>query len=201
MPVTVFQTAAPDEFHLGWLARLHASALAGDLLPSLGPSFLRHFYSALREGGNGMFYFARENGAPVGALVATRNRSGMRRDLIRFQGVNIAWDLFACSLRRPSLLAAILRASRYGSKEEGMSHELLFLGVDSLVRGRGTGGLLLNAYRTDLSRSGADAFLVVVGSKNEGARRFYVRHGGQERNSLCLGPQSLVQFIFQAGSA
>ena len=186
--------------HARRVAEIHASALPGDFLPSLGTGFLCVFYRAALESG-AAFGFVQEAGGRVGGFVLGSADTGrlFHRVILR-AALPLGWAALPAILRRPSLLARVAETFLYPQREASArgapaqevrvqeavaqeAAELVVIAVDSQLRGQGSGQALVRALDEAFLAQGVHSYKVTVLQSNPGANRFYQRLG------FCLAGQ------------
>jgi ribosomal protein S18 acetylase RimI-like enzyme len=177
VPVTTLR-----EKHLGRVAHLHAAALAGDFLPSLGEPFLRAFYRAGLSQGLVSGYVWTEGGQPAGFVACSRDTSTLFRRILRTAAFKLARAGLPAMLRRPRLFLKAAETFLYPRREgaggaAAIPAELLVIAVDERLRGRGVGEALVRALESDFCQAGITTYKVTVLQANAGANRFYQRLG------------------------
>lgn len=166
--------------HVEAAARLHASALAGDFLPSLGPAFLSVFYrTALAR--NQLFGFVQvEAGQVEGFVAASPDTSRLFRSVLAGASLNLAWAALPAVLRKPGLLLKVAETFLYPRREAqaGTAEaELLVIAVEAEKRGCGIGEALVQALNEAFRAQNVPVYKVTVLETNPGANRFYRRLG------------------------
>lgn len=178
-----------DRTHAATAAELHAAGQPGTFLTSLGPAFLRALYTAIPASPYGFGFAALEaaSGEMIGVVAASTNTSDLFRDIALRQVWRIAPPIAMRLLRHPTLLPKILQTLAYPSAEvHPGAGELLFIGVRETLRSRGIGAQLYAALLEECRRRGVAVLTVLVDASNEGANRFYRRHGFQYDTSQTL---------------
>jgi ribosomal protein S18 acetylase RimI-like enzyme len=167
------------EDHLRAVARLHAGALAGDFLPSLGERFLHVFYrGALRSRLASGFVNLNEAGAVTGFILGSLDSSALFRYVASRSAGSLGWAALPAVLKRPALLLKVVETFLYPSKESADEKaELLVIAVEASCRSQGLGEALVRTLEEVLRAQGIRAYKVTVLQSNPGANRFYQRLG------------------------
>lgn len=178
-----------DRTHAATAAELHAAGQPGTFLTSLGPAFLRALYTAIPASPYGFGFAALDpgGGEMIGVVAGSTNTSDLFRDIALRQVWRIAPPVALRLARHPTLLPKILQTLTYPAAEVyADAGELLFIGVRPVLRSRGIGAQLYTALLEECRRRGIAVLTVLVDATNEGANRFYRRHGFQYDTSHTL---------------
>jgi ribosomal protein S18 acetylase RimI-like enzyme len=163
------------------VARLHAAALAGDFLPSLGEPFLRVFYRAALESGMA-FGFVDTVGKRVrGFVLGSLDTSSLFRQVVLRAAPELGRAALPALLKRPGLLLKVAETFLYPAREAEVRDktELLVIAVEAEARSRGLGAALVQALNSAFRQHRARSYKVTVLQSNAGANRFYQRLGFQ----------------------
>jgi ribosomal protein S18 acetylase RimI-like enzyme len=166
--------------HAGAVACIHAQALAGDFLPSLGINFLRVFYEGALDQGAG-FGFVDLEEKPRGFVFGSADTRALFKRVMLSRMLALGLAALPALLRRPLLLRNVAETFLYPSKEGQSPHqaELVVIGVDTESRGRGIGQALVAELNRAFRAQGIVAYKVTVLRSNPRANRFYQRLGFQ----------------------
>lgn len=177
--MTTIVPLTPD--HAATAAALHAAGQPGTFLTSLGPAFLRALYRAIPASPHGFGFAALDaGGTMVGVVAAATETGALYKDLLLRQAWRLAPPVALQLLRRPTLLPNIVRSLLYpGAEPHPGAGELLFIGVRPERRSHGIGADLTTALLDGCRARGIGVLTVLVDAANEGANRFYQRHGFQ----------------------
>jgi ribosomal protein S18 acetylase RimI-like enzyme len=169
-------------------ARLHAAALAGDFLPSLGIPFLTVFYRTAIEHGLGFGFMDFESEQPVGFVFASADTSVLFRRVVRRAAFPLGWAALPAVLRHPSLLLKVAETFLYPRREAAVAEtaELLVIAVDNRKRSQGIGQTLVDELNRAFVKMGVRSYKVTVLQANTGANRFYSRNGFELAGSFHL---------------
>ena len=167
--------------HAGAVARIHADALSGDFLPSLGIGFLRVFYEGALDQGVGFGLVHLEEDRPRGFVFGSADTRALFKRVMLSRMLALGLAAIPTVLQRPLLLRNVAETFLYPSKEGQSPHqaELVVIGVDAELRGRGIGQALVGELNRVLRAQGVQAYKVTVLQSNPGANRFYQRLGFQ----------------------
>lgn len=161
------------------VARIHADALAGDFLPSLGVTFLHQFYSTVLTERLGFGYVYLANERVDGFILGSVDSSRLFRNMVIKRGIRLGLSAVPAVLRHPAILMKIIETFFYPSKESFVSEkaELMVIAIKPEMRGGGIGRLLVSSLSGEFRQRGIHAFKVTVLQANEGANRFYKKLG------------------------
>jgi ribosomal protein S18 acetylase RimI-like enzyme len=162
------------------VAEIDVEARAGDFLPSLGVPFLTALYGQLLSGRQSWGHGVRgPSGEVLGFVVGCTDTEAVFRALSPVRN----GAMFAATLRallgRPSSIVRMAESVLYTSKEEAgdVKAELVVIGVRRDVRSGGHGAAMVRALAAEFVARGIARYRVTVKEKNQGAMRFYARHG------------------------
>ena len=182
--------------------RLHIAGQPGTFLTSLGPAVLAVFYRALPQSPVGFGFVARDDrytsATPgteaegvIGFVAATTNTGRLFLELGTHQLPSFMPPLLRRFVQQPSLIGKAVQTVLYpllhrGDESTGNVAELLAIMVEPAWRSQGVGARLVTQLIDECRGRNLDALDVTVDAQNEGAQRFYARHGfgGQGRFSL-----------------
>jgi ribosomal protein S18 acetylase RimI-like enzyme len=200
--VTNLRIAPLAPIHAREAARLHIQGQPGTFLTSLGEDVLAVIYRALPQSAGG-FGFAAEitdglAGASLGGYVsATLGIGGLFVEM----GSKRLGELLPPLLRRygqePRLVWRSVQTALYpflmhDEAEAGPAAELLSIMVQPERRSHGVGALLMAALLQECANRSIPAIVVTVDAANEGAQRFYRRHGFAEWRTITLYGRSML---------
>lgn len=157
---------------------VHLDAFPTFFLSTLGPHFLRVYYSGIVTDEAGIAFVARSDEQVVGFVVgAIEVRTFYRR--LR----NRSWWRFALAalpvvLRRPKLARRLLRGLSHPETHAmtPTSAGLFSLAVTPAGQGHGIGGALVASFLREAARRGAqDVRLTTDADNNDAVNRFYAR--------------------------
>jgi ribosomal protein S18 acetylase RimI-like enzyme len=163
------------------VAKIHADALAGNFLPSLGVAFLERFYRAVIEEELAFGYVSIEDEQVNGFVLGSIDSSRLFRVVGIKYGVSLGWAALPVIIRKPSTLIKVAETLFYPRKEGFVLEraELVVIAINPERRSQGIGGQLVNALTHAFSMNGIDAYKVTVLQSNDGANRFYRKLGFQ----------------------
>jgi len=166
--------------HAEAVARIHAQALDGDFLPSLGINFLRVFYESALDQGAG-FGFVDLEKKPCGFVFGSADTRSLFKRVMLSRMLALGLAALPALLRRPLLLRNVAETFLYPSKEGQSPYqaELVVIAVDTTHRGRHIGESLVGELNRVFREQGVRAYKVTVLQSNQGANRFYQRLGFQ----------------------
>ncbi len=171
--------------HAPLAAEIHIEGQPGTFLTSLGKEFLTVLYAQMCASPWGFGYVALSAGQVVGVVAATVSTSALFKEMIWRRWYRLAWPLTKQLARHPSLLTKTLQTVSYPG-QEAAGAELLFIGVRARLRGQGIGGQLVEALGAECGARSISNLAVTVDVANQGANRFYGRHGFQYQRTFEL---------------
>jgi len=192
--------------HAADVAEIHTEVFSGDFLPCLGFDFLRVLYDSALAGGVGFGFVHVEDDQRSGPHERARESPSTRFRLLRgfifgcvdtralfkhvllHRTLALTWAALPAVLRRPRLLRYITETVFYPNKERRSPHlaELVAIGVEAAVRGRGIGERLVAELRRAFRQRGISSCRVTVLQSNEDANRFYGRLGFRRTSEFTL---------------
>lgn len=171
--------------HAPIAAEIHIEGQPGTFLTSLGKEFLTVLYAQICVSPWGFGYVALSDGQVVGLVAAAVRTSALFKEIVWRRWFRLAWPLTRQLLRRPSLLTKTLQTFGYPGQESAGA-ELLFIGVRARLRGQGIGRRLVEALVAGCRARSISSLEVTVDVANQGANRFYGRHGFQYQRTFEL---------------
>lgn len=223
MPVLIPLASA----HAADAARLHILGQPGTFLTSLGPGVLSVLYAALPDSpfGFGFAVTCPTRARLLGFVAATPSVAGLFLEMGTLRLPEFAPPLLRRIGGRPDLLPRavqtllypmLARADHPGAGGNGApdlgagpasvspvrrrSAELLSIMVEPEARGSGIGAVLLHVLAEECIRRGIDHLDVTVDAGNEGARRFYARHGFTQRRTFALYGRPMCLYALELGA-
>ena len=179
--------------HAPAAARLHILGQPGTFLTSLGPEVLTLFYQTLPQSPTGFGFAAlsmpataiarsQEAATVLGFVSATTGVGRLFLELGTRRLPEFLPPLAARFARQPGLALRSLQTLAYPLLVQQDDHgpaaaELLSIMVEPQARSLGIGALLLQALLHECSGRALPQLDVTVDAANEGAQRFYERHG------------------------
>jgi ribosomal protein S18 acetylase RimI-like enzyme len=181
-------------------ARLHIAGQPGTFLTSLGPDVLAALYRALPRTRAGFGFAAVDEKERLIGFASATTGVGKLFVEIGTRGLGTLLPPLAGQLaRHPSLIWRSVQTVAYpllaGSSESGPPPaEMLSIMVESKLRGQGTGARLLAAVVDACRERGISVLVLTVDSGNEGAQRFYMRHGFVHHHDFTLYGRRMAQY-------
>lgn len=172
-------------------ARLHIQGQPGTFLTSLGEDVLTVVYRALPQSGGG-FGFAvvqlTDHGTILagdepllGYISATTSVGGLFAAMATQRLGELLFPLLRRYVQAPGLAVRSMQTAVYpflAHEDEGEpAAELLSIMVEPELRSYGIGALLMAAFLQECRSRSLSAVTVTVDAANDGAQRFYRRHG------------------------
>jgi len=206
-PQPVLVPLAPR--HAAEAARLHVLGQPGTFLTSLGPAVLTEIYRALPASSVG-FGFAVEDargngsGTLLGFISAATSVGRLFAEMGTRNLPALALPLMAAFVRKPGLLLRSGQTLLYPllSAGSGANHaaqhrprhsaELLSIMVEPAWRSRGLGAMLVAALVEACQERAVTHLDVTVDAGNDGAQRFYHRHGFETDHTIKLYGRPMV---------
>jgi ribosomal protein S18 acetylase RimI-like enzyme len=194
--------------HAQQAARLHIQGQPGTFLTSLGKEVLTVVYRALPESRDGFGFAAiqltdpnvapADNSLLTGYISAT---TGVGRLFVEMASQRLG-QLLPPLLRRysqdPGLALRSLQTALYPflmHKDDGEpTAELLSIMVEPALRSYGIGALLMAAFLHECRSRSLASVTVTVDAANQGAQRFYQRHGFAAWRNIVLYGRPMIVF-------
>lgn len=184
-------------------ARLHIAGQPGTFLTSLGPDVLTVLYQALPQSPVGFGFAATDNPAtlspaPISGFVSATTSMG---SLLIEMGTRRIGQFLPPLLKRfahnPQLAIRCIQTLLYPFLSAGNSDssktddtastaELLSIMVEPSARSQGIGAQLISALFEECQARAISLLDVTVDASNEGAQRFYLRHGFTHHHDFML---------------
>ena len=189
--------------HAAQAARLHIAGQPGTFLTALGPDVLTVVYRSLPQSRGG-FGFAAERSADgdaraphmVGYVSATTGIGGLFVEMAARRLPELAGPLLRRYVQRPGLIGRSVQTGLYPffvhEDDDLPSAELLSIMVEPSARSQGVGALLMAAFLQACRNRGLGAVTVTVDAANDGAQRFYTRHGFATWREITLYGRSML---------
>ena len=159
------------------IAALHVAAIRSGFLSSLGSAFLTQIYRGLIDDPDGVVLVIRNKERNVAGFVAgAANTISSYGRMMRRRALSLGLAALPALISRPRLIRRAVETLRYPSvaSTDLPEAELLAMAVAAEFQSQGFGAELVSEF---IGRMAAPAVRVVVGSTNEGARRFYRAQG------------------------
>jgi ribosomal protein S18 acetylase RimI-like enzyme len=197
MPVVPIQAA-----HIAAAAHIHAEALAGDFLPSLGEPFLSRFYKTVLNEGLGFGFVQLEEAGINGFVIGSVDTSSLFRKAVLSAGIRMGMDALPAILRRPALLLKVLETFLYPGRESFVVEraELLVIAVAANQRGKSVGRELVQALNDEFRKQGVQSYKVTVLNSNDSANRFYQHLGFHRAGRFKLYQKSWNLYTYTLGA-
>jgi len=197
------QIAPIQACHLKRVAEIHAQALAGDFLPSLGVNFLNVFYEAALASGAAVGCVALTIDTPIGFVLGSPDMSVLFREVIRRAPLQLAKAAIPGIVRRPALLLKVAETFLYPRRESSIDvkAELVVIAVKPEFRSQGLGQALINALNTEFKERKIWSYKVTVLQSNQGANRFYARSGFHRTGEFRLYNQNWNLYVYSLAEA
>jgi ribosomal protein S18 acetylase RimI-like enzyme len=158
---------------------IHMLSQEGTFLTSLGRNFLTALYDQISQSKYSFSYTALSGDTVVGFIVGTSYTGALFKDVISKRPFRLGWLICQRALSRPIILWQSLKTLSYPNQlpANTPAAELLALAVNPAWRNRQIGSRLVEQLIQDLTTAHIDEMVVTVDGQNEGALRFYQRHG------------------------
>ncbi|MCC6455704.1 MAG: GNAT family N-acetyltransferase [Caldilineaceae bacterium] len=193
--------------HAADAARLHILGQPGTFLTTLGPGVLTALYRTLPRTRAGFGFAAidheangvDEAGALLGFISATTGVDKLFAEIGTTGLGTLLPPLVGQLARHPALIWRSVQTVAYpllvGGDENGPPPaELLSIMVEPNLRSQGTGTRLLAALVAACQERAILLLDVTVDASNEGAQRFYVRHGFVHHHDFTLYARRMAQY-------
>jgi GNAT superfamily N-acetyltransferase len=197
------QIALMQASHLKGVAAIHAQALAGDFLPSLGVNFLNVFYTAALASEAALGCVALTSNTPIGFVLGSPDMRALFRKVIRGAPLQLSQAAIPAIVRRPALLLKVAETFLYPSREPSIDvkAELAVIAVKPEFRNQGLGQALIEALNAEFKEHKIGSYKVTVLQSNQGANRFYARSGFHRAGEFRLYRQSWNLYVYSLAEA
>lgn len=177
--------------HAAQAARLHIAGQPGTFLTSLGPGVLTAIYAALPTTRAGFGFAALdEQGQALGFVAATVGVGKLFVEIGLTRMGSLAPPLLAQMARRPGLILhtgqTVLYPLLVRAEAGPTPAELLAIMVEPAWRSHGMGAALVERLVEACRARDIACLDVTVDAANEGAQRFYQRHGFMPHRTFTL---------------
>lgn len=161
------------------VTKIHLLSQENTFLTSLGADFLTLLYEEMSRSAYSFSYAAMYEDELVGFIVGTPHTGDLFKDVIFKRPFHLGWLVFKRALHRPLILWQTLKTLAYPGQMPANTPraELLALAVSPPWRNRQIGSCLLQRLIQELRAANIDGMVVTVDGHNDGAIRFYQRHG------------------------
>ncbi len=198
-----------EPLHAVDAARLHIAGQPGTFLTALGPGVLRALYRSLPETRAGFGFAAVDDGAEnrgalLGFISATTGVGKLFVEIGTSGLGTLLPPLIGQLARHPTLLWRSVQTVAYpllvgggegeASEAESPPAELLSIMVEPNQRSQGVGAQLLAALVDACYMRAIPLLDVTVDANNEGAQRFYMRHGFVHHHDFNLYGRRMSQY-------
>ena len=185
--------------HAADAARLHIAGQPGTFLSSLGPDVLSALYHALPRTRAGFGFAAVDDGALLGFISATTGVGKLFAEIGTTGLGTLLPPLLGQLARHPALIWRSIQTVAYpllvaGSKTGQSPAELLSIMVEPSQRSQGIGAQLLKALVGACQERNISLLDVTVDAANQGAQRFYTRHGFVHHHDFTLYGRRMAQY-------
>lgn len=184
-----------EERDLAAVVTAHRLAFRGFFLDRMGSSFLRGYYKAVTSYEHSLVLVAESTGEFAGFAAGFSSPEGFYAHFRRLRWrliPTIVWAL----LRRPWLIADVVRGSTRVARRAAPPHTSAFAELSSIAtvrRGAGIGSALIKAFIEFMRSEGCSQIeLTTDEHDNDQVRRFYERHGFRDVGREVRGSRSLV---------
>jgi ribosomal protein S18 acetylase RimI-like enzyme len=189
--------------HLESVAEIHAHALEGDFLPSLGVKFLTVFYQAALGNDMAIGIVALTGDTPIGFVLGSLDMDILFQKVVRNASLQLARAALPAVVRKPGLLLKVAESFLYPRREASLDvkAELVVIAVEPEYRSQGLGQTLVNALNAEFGDRNIRSYKVTVLQSNQGANRFYARLGFQNTGKFKLYRQMWNLYIYSLAEA
>jgi ribosomal protein S18 acetylase RimI-like enzyme len=197
------QISPMQAHHLRRVAEIHAQALAGDFLPSLGVKFLDIFYQAALANSLVIGIVALCGDKPIGFVLGSSDMAILFQKVVRGAPLQLARAALPAVVRKPGLLLKVAESFLYPGREEALDvkAELVVIAVEPEYRRQGLGQDLVEALNVKFKERNIQSYKVTVLQSNPGANRFYTRLGFQPIGKFKLYHQFWNLYIYSLAEA
>ena len=162
------------------IVSIHLNTFTGFFLTFMGRGFLNQMYRSYCDHSESGLLVAEENGKAVGFLAYSGNFSGLYKFMIKTRLVPFGWYSVGAFFRRPSAFMHIIKAFLKPSevKREEKYVELSSIGVDSTIKSKGVGSLLIDELKKIVDFNKFTYITLETDAvNNDGAIHFYEKNG------------------------
>jgi ribosomal protein S18 acetylase RimI-like enzyme len=162
------------------VVRVHMEAFPGFFLSSLGPGFLRLFYTAVLDDEHGIALVAEDRHSVAGFVCGSTAPQGFYRRVLASQWWKFGWASISAMVCRPSAIPHLLGAvrARVAPREDSPSAELMSVATAPQAQRKGIGEELVVRFLAEARRLGAfRVTLTTDRHANEHVNAFYRRLG------------------------
>ena len=159
------------------LAELHMTCLPGDVsdFTLLGRGIVRRFYAVAQSRRAASVIVAADGGELAGFVVITHDVSALFPSTLLAGPADVA--RFFLTANPVGLVRAAIAKVSSGTTTVAAVPELVYLGVDGRYRGRGVGGMLVDAADVAFLAAGVAGYELNVHASNASACRLYLAKG------------------------
>jgi len=168
--------------HFQAIAQIHAEALKGEFLPSLGISFLEIYYQSILKDPSVIGFVYLEDDTPAGFIIGCLDTAKMFRKTIQNSGLRLGLSAMPSIIKKPHIVRNIFDTFSYPEKEGKVSEksELLVIAISNKNRRKGHGRELVRQLNNTFYDLGVCSYKVSVSQSHQEANIFY-RQLGFER--------------------
>ena len=159
---------------------IHLNTFTGFFLTFMGRGFLNQMYRSYCNHDESGLLVAEEDGKAVGFLAYSGNFSSLYKFMIKTRLIPFGWYSIGAFFRRPSAFMHIIKAFLKPSevKRDEKYVELSSIGVDSIIKSKGVGSLLIDDLKKIVDFNNfAYITLETDAVNNDGAIHFYEKNG------------------------
>lgn len=162
------------------VTEIHRNAFAGFFLTSLGPRFLKVFYSAVIDDPTGISLLAYNDQDIFGFAVGTSRPKRFYRRLIIRRSLQFFWAALPSILASPRIVPHLIRGfflPREAARPDGWG-TLLSIGVAKEGQNLGIGHLLITSFLNEGKARGLRKINLLTDKEhNEKVNNFYLNNG------------------------
>ena len=162
------------------IVSIHLNTFTGFFLTFMGRGFLNQMYRSYCDHDESGLLVAEEDGKAVGFLAYSGNFSSLYKFMIKTRLIPFGWYSIGAFFRRPSAFMHIIKAFLKPSevKRDEKYVELSSIGVDSIIKSKGVGSLLIDDLKKIVDFNNfAYITLETDAVNNDGAIHFYEKNG------------------------
>lgn len=162
------------------IVSIHLNTFTGFFLTFMGRGFLNQMYRSYCNHDESGLLVAEEDGKAVGFLAYSGNFSSLYKFMIKTRLIPFGWYSIGAFFRRPSAFMHIIKAFLKPSevKRDEKYVELSSIGVDSIIKSKGVGSLLIDDLKKIVDFNNfAYITLETDAVNNDGAIHFYEKNG------------------------
>ncbi len=180
------------------ILQIHLECFPDDVITYLGPSFLRVFYRGYVEDHKSFCIVAEEEGSVAGFVVGDAHGRGGYLRLLREHPLEILKGILKVALTQWAVLVRVATAVAdvFGRREAPCRAELVYIGVDPKLQGRGSGLRLATAFTDAVRTAGEPGCWAKTLADNIASTRMYRKARFELQSESHSGGRSYRIFLW-----